>query len=272
MIPLYIVDAFTQEPFKGNPAAVCVLSSTISDQLMQAIAYELNCPETAFVMKQDDGFSLRWFAPLQEMDLCGHATLATAHILYQQQIINPDQMIRFYTRSGLLLVKSQGDTIIMDFPKEESIEYSIQQWIIDALGVKPVFTGKNRMDYLIEVESDKEVIMVSPDFITLKNLDSRGVIITAQSSKNEFDFVSRFFAPGIGVNEDPVTGSAHCCLGPYWQKKLHKNHFVAYQASQRGGMLKIEVKDNRVFIGGTAITVLKGEFNIQEVCYVQDNL
>ncbi|MEW6528149.1 MAG: PhzF family phenazine biosynthesis protein [Spirochaetota bacterium] len=262
MIKVFIVDAFTSEMFKGNPAAVCVLSTGIPDELMQSIAREMNCPETAFVLPQDNGFLLRWFAPLQEVDLCGHATLATSHVLYEQHIATAQQELKFYTRSGLLIVKKEGDIITMNFPQEIATEYSIPQWVIEALGVKPVYTGKNRMDYLIEVKTEEEVLEINPDFIALKKMDSRGVIITAKSSRMEYDFVSRFFAPGLGVNEDPVTGSAHCCLGPYWQQKLQKSTFTAYQASERGGVLKVEVGDDRVYIGGKAVTVLSGHINI----------
>ncbi len=262
MIPVYIVDAFTKQPFKGNPAAVCIMPSVLPDDRMQAIAYEMNCPETAFVVKQNDGFLLRWFAPLQEVDLCGHATLATAHILYEHQNISKHEKIKFYTKSGLLTIIYRDDTIIMDFPKEEAYGCTIQQWIIDALGARPVYTGKNRMDYLVEVASEREVIEMNPDFITLKKMDSRGVIVTAKSSSKDFDFVSRFFAPGLGVNEDPVTGSAHCCLGPYWQKKLQKNVFTAYQASHRSGIVNVEVDESRVYIGGKAVTILSGQINI----------
>jgi len=262
MIKVYIVDAFTSEMFKGNPAAVCVLSSALPDALMQAIARELNCSETAFVLPQQDGFLLRWFAPLQEVDLCGHATLAASHVLYEQRIATAQQELRFHTKSGLLSVKKQDEIITMDFPQEIATEYSIPLWVIEALGVKPVYTGKNRMDYLIEVETEKEVLELNPDFIALKKMDSRGAIITAKSSRKEFDFVSRFFCPGLGVNEDPVTGSAHCCLGPYWQQKLQKNTFNAYQASQRGGILRVEVGESRVYIGGKAVTVLSGLINI----------
>lgn len=261
MIDVFMVDAFTSEIFKGNPAAVCLLPSALSDTLMQAIAREMNCPETAFVMEHHDGFLLRWFAPLQEVDLCGHATLATAHVLYEQHIATERQELRFNTRSGLLSVK-KGDTIIMNFPPEKASECSIPNWIIDALGVKPVYTGKNRMDYLIELETEKEVLVINPDFRALKKMDSRGVIVTAKSSGKGFDFVSRFFAPGLGVDEDPVTGSSHCCLGPYWQNKLQKNKFTAYQASQRGGIVEVEVSDSRVYIGGKAVTVLSGQIHV----------
>ncbi len=262
MIPAYIVDAFTQEPFRGNPAAVCILSSPIPDALMQSIAREMNCPETAFVLPQDTGFILRWFAPLQEVDLCGHATLATSHVVYEQHIATAQQELKFHTRSGLLTVKKEGDIITMDFPQEIATEYSIPHWVIEALGVKPVYTGKNRMDYLIEVKTEKEILELNPDFIALKKMDSRGVIITARSSRMGYDFVSRFFAPGLGVDEDPVTGSAHCCLGPYWQQKLQKNTFTAYQASQRGGVLKVLMSESRVYIGGEAVTVLSGNLTV----------
>ncbi|MGB4270128.1 MAG: PhzF family phenazine biosynthesis protein [Spirochaetota bacterium] len=262
MIKVFIVDAFTSEMFKGNPAAVCVLSSALPDTLMQSIALEMNCPETAFVLPQDKEFILRWFAPLQEVDLCGHATLATSHVLYEQNIAIAQQELKFHTKSGLLTVNKKGDIITMDFPQEIATKHSIPQWIIETLGVKPVYTGKNRMDYLIEVMTEEEVVELNPDFIALKKMDSRGVIITAKSSKMGYDFVSRFFAPGLGVNEDPVTGSAHCCLGPYWQQKLKKDTFTAYQASQRGGFLKVEVSESRVYIGGKAVTVLSGHINI----------
>lgn len=256
---IYQVDAFTDKIFSGNPAAVCILSSQKSDEWMQNMAREMNLSETAFLKQQDDGFDLRWFTPKREVDLCGHATLASAHILWETRILPQDKKVRFYTKSGLLTASKNGDFIELDFPSEEDREAMAPQELIAGLKVRPLYVGKNRMDYIVEVESEKIVRELNPDFEMLKKLDARGIIVTSVSDMPDVDFVSRFFAPAYGIHEDPVTGSAHCCLGPYWKRHLNKNEFNAYQASERGGFLKVRVEKERVFISGKAVTVFSAE-------------
>lgn len=256
---LFQVDAFTDKPFKGNPAAVCILPEAFDEAWMQNVAMEMNLSETAFLHKRQDGFRLRWFTPSVEVDLCGHATLASAHVLWESRILKPDEQGRFHTRSGLLTAKRRDDWIELDFPAEPEDEAPIPSELVNAIGVSPKYTGRNRFDYLLEVESEKVVREIRPDFKLLASVPARGIIITSISDSDEYDFVSRFFAPAVGINEDPVTGSAHCCLGPFWKKRLNKNNFTAYQASSRGGVVRVNVKDNRVLLGGQAVTVFKGE-------------
>jgi PhzF family phenazine biosynthesis protein len=254
------VDAFTERPFSGNPAAVCVLPGAREEQWMQEVAREMNLSETAFLLKQEDGYDLRWFTPTVEVDLCGHATLASAHLLWEEGYLQPDRQARFHTRSGLLTAKRQGEWIELDFPATPDAPTTIPQEFIEALGVKPIYTGKNIFDYIIEVASEDIVRKLNPDLEKLKSLPARGVIVTSKSSTPPYDFVSRFFGPGTGVAEDPATGSSHCCLGPFWQKRLGKNEFLAYQASERGGVIKVRVAGSRVFLSGKAVTVLRGEW------------
>lgn len=253
---IYQVDAFTEIPFRGNSAAVCILESKPTDRWMQEVAGEMNLAETAFLLPMDDGYSLRWFTPNSEIDLCGHATLASAHILVEKGYLNEGRELHFYTKSGLLTAKYEEGWIQLNFPAtpEEEVEAPLD--LLEALNVAPKYVGKNIFDYIIEVETEEIVRNLTPDFTRLMNVPMRGVIVTARSK--EYDFVSRFFAPEIGVFEDPVTGSSHCCLGPYWKKKLGKDKFVAYQASQRGGVLKVQVAEERVLISGKAVTVLEG--------------
>lgn len=253
---IYQVDAFTDQPFKGNPAAVCILDAEPSERYMQDIAAEMNLAETAFLLPMNDGYSLRWFTPSSEVDLCGHATLASAHILMQRGYIRQGQEVKFYTKSGLLTAKEDEGFIQLNFPATPEKEAEAPDILAEALNIKPVYIGKNIFDYIIEVVSEDTVRNIMPDFAKLMKVHMRGVIVTAKSL--EYDFVSRFFAPEIGIFEDPVTGSAHCCLGPYWSKKLGKNEFIAYQASSRGGVLKVKVVDDRVLISGKAVTVMEG--------------
>ncbi len=255
------VDAFTDRPFAGNPAAVCILSEAPEESWMRDVAREMNLSETAFLVPREDGYNLRWFTPAVEVDLCGHATLASAHVLWEEGHLAADAQARFHTRSGWLLAERRGDWIEMDFPAkmEESAEPPAE--LASALGLKPVYVGRNQFDYLVEVESAAELRAARPDHGILRKLPVRGIIVTARSDTPEFDFISRFFAPGAGVNEDPVTGSAHTCLGPYWSKRLGKTEFVAYQASARGGMVRVRCAGERVFMSGQAVTVLRGELN-----------
>ncbi|HKM42600.1 MAG TPA: PhzF family phenazine biosynthesis protein [Limnochordia bacterium] len=254
---VFQVDSFTNELFKGNPAGVCMLVEDGSDWWMQNMAREMNLSETAFLKEVEDGYELRWFTPTTEVDLCGHATLAAAHTLWESGELAPDQEATFFTRSGVLRAVKMGDWIQLDFPLEEDEEVDPPQELVDGLGVPFLYVGKNRMDYLVEVESETVLRSLKPNMETLTKLANRGVMVTCQPESDEFDFVSRFFAPALGIDEDPVTGSAHCCLGPYWRRKLGKDEFTAYQASKRGGILQIKV-DDRVYIRGQARTVFSG--------------
>jgi PhzF family phenazine biosynthesis protein len=257
-LPLFIVDAFTDKPFSGNPAAVCILPSWKADDWMQAVAAEMNLSETAFLVKQAESFDLRWFTPRVEVDLCGHATLASAHVLWQEGIVKLDEEIRFATRSGILKADRRGDDIELDFPLTPDEPAEAPPALLEALGVQAKYVGKNRFDYLVEVESEAVLRGMKPDFRQLASVPARGIIVTSRSADARFDFVSRFFAPASGVDEDPVTGSAHCCLGSYWQRRFSKSEFIAYQASARGGIVKVRVAGNRAFLGGEAIIVAKG--------------
>lgn len=254
---IYQVDTFTEEPFGGNPAAVCILESKPTDKWMQDVAAEMNLAETAFLLPMNDGYNLRWFTPYFEIDLCGHATLASAHILKEKGYTSEGQEVNFYTKSGLLTAKSDDGWIRLNFPATPEKEVEAPVELINALNINPVYIGKNIFDYIIEVETEDIVRNLKPDFTKLMKIDMRGVIITSRST--DYDFVSRFFAPEIGIFEDPVTGSSHCCLGPYWKDRLGKNEFIAYQASSRGGVLRVQVDDDRVLISGKAVTVLEGE-------------
>lgn len=256
---IYQVDAFTDRIFSGNPAGVCILQERKDDLWMLDVASEMNLSETAFLMKQKDDFSLRWFTPKREVDLCGHATLASAHILWESGTLQPDTEAKFLTKSGLLTASKKRDFIELDFPLEEDAAVPAPRELLDGLKVGPVYIGRNRMDYIVEVESEGIVRNLCPDMELLKRINTRGIIVTARSDAAEYDFVSRFFAPAYGIPEDPVTGSAHCCLGPYWKRKSGKNEFRAFQASERGGALKVRVEKNRVFIGGQAVTVFCAE-------------
>lgn len=252
-------DAFTSKPFAGNPAAVCRLPEPRDDCWMQSVAREMNLSETAFLLREKDGYNLRWFTPAVEVDLCGHATLASAHVLWESGELKPDLQARFHTRSGLLTAERKGDWIEMDFPAQPEQAAVAPPELARALGAKPVYVGKNQSDYLLEVDSEETLRALRPDFARLETVPARGIIVTSRSASPEFDFVSRFFAPQSGVPEDPVTGSAHCCLGPYWARKLGRDEFVAYQASARGGVVRVRVEGKRVRLGGQAVTVLQGE-------------
>jgi PhzF family phenazine biosynthesis protein len=256
---IFQVDAFTDRPFGGNPAAVCILSDEQSGEWMQNMAREMNLSETAFLCRKTGGFNLRWFTPTIEVDLCGHATLASAHVLWESGYLKQNEQAYFFTRSGLLTAENKGDWIEMDFPSEPEERTSPPDDLISALQVEPKYVGKNRFDYLIEVESEKVVRNARPDFRLLAILPIRGVMVTSLSDSQDYDFVSRFFAPASGIDEDPVTGSAHCCLGPYWKKRLDKDQFIAYQASSRGGVIRVRLAGDCVYLGGQAVTVMRGE-------------
>jgi PhzF family phenazine biosynthesis protein len=257
--PLFQVDAFTDKPFSGNPAAICLLPGPHDGTWMQQVAKEMNLSETAFLYRHRDGYQLRWFTPTLEVDLCGHATLASAHILWETGRLKTDEIARFHTRSGLLIAKQDGQWIELDFPVEPEDPATPPPDLVKALGISPKYVGKNRFDYLLEVDSEKTVRELNPDFTLLETVPTRGVIVTSPAASQEYDFVSRFFAPGSGINEDPVTGSAHCCLGTYWSRRLRKTELTAYQASPRGGIVRIRSGGDRVYLGGRAVTVLCGE-------------
>jgi len=256
---IYQVDAFTNRAFAGNPAAVCILAAPAPEAWMRDVAREMNLSETAFLVPKDDGFNLRWFTPTVEVELCGHATVASAHILWETGTLQPDEQARFCTLSGLLTADRKGDWIELDFPAKMEEPATYWYGLATALGVKPRYVGKSQFDYLVEVDSEQTVRSLNPDFSLLKQTKARGVIVTARAEGGEFDFVSRFFAPSAGVDEDPVTGSSHCVLGPYWAEHLGKTEFLAYQASQRGGVVKVGLVDDRVKLGGQAVTVIRGE-------------
>jgi PhzF family phenazine biosynthesis protein len=261
--PLFHVDAFTDRPFAGNPAAVCLLPAWREDRWLQAVAREMNLSETAFLVKQSGHFDLRWFTPAVEVDLCGHATLASAHFLWQQGRAPGDE-IRFSTRSGILKALRHGNDIELDFPLKPEEAAPAPPGLLEALGVSARYVGKNQFDYLVEVESEAALRGIAPDFKRLAKVPVRGTIVTSRSSDPRFDFVSRFFAPASGVDEDPVTGSAHCCLADFWWKRLGKAEFVAFQASARGGVVKVRVTGERAFLGGKAVTVARGELLVGE--------
>ncbi|MHB1133085.1 MAG: PhzF family phenazine biosynthesis protein [Chloroflexota bacterium] len=257
--PIYQVDAFTATPFAGNPAAVCLLSEPKTDDWLQNVACEMNLAETAFLWRRADGFDLRWFTPVLEVDLCGHATLASAHTLWEQGALPSDEAARFRTRSGLLTCLRVGEWIEMDFPVKPAAPTAAPAGLLEGLGVAARWVGRSQFDYLVEVDSAAIVRACAPDFALLKTVPARGVIVTSAEGAGEFDFVSRFFDPLTGLNEDPVTGSAHCTLAPYWAERLGKSEMRAYQASARGGVVRVRNAGERVFVAGQAVTVLRGE-------------
>jgi predicted PhzF superfamily epimerase YddE/YHI9 len=226
---------------------------------MQQVAREMNLSETAFLNPDVGGFHLRWFTPAVEVDLCGHATLASAHILWETGTLPPDQETNFHTASGPLAARKEGEWIWMDFPALPPQDMTPPGGLSEALGIKPAHVGQNRLDLLVVVDSASDLRALHPDFARLRSVDTRGVIVTAPSDLPEYDFISRAFFPNYGIDEDPVTGSAHCCLGPYWSKRLGKKDLVGYQASARGGVVKVEVMGDRVLLGGQAVTVMKIE-------------
>ncbi len=263
MIKTFTVDAFTDKMFSGNPAAVCLLENDLDDKVMQSIAAEMNLSETAFVKKLSGVFSLRWFTPTSEVELCGHATLASAHILWQEGILKPDEEAVFQTvYKGKLTAKKKGDKIELNFPVNVPVASNENKELEKALDVKPLWLGITDHHYLVELNSEEDLKNVSPDFELLEKLEKYGTILTCRSENNDIDFISRFFAPAKGVKEDPVTGSAHCVLTPYWSSKLNKKTLKAFQASERGGNLTVTLEGERVLIAGNAVTVLIGNLMI----------
>lgn len=253
------VDAFTDRRYRGNSAAVCWLEEEVTDEWMQLVAAEMNLAETAFIRRQADGYSLRWFTPLVEVPLCGHATLAAAHALWTEHLHPLDQPLHFHTRSGVLTCQWQAGLITMDFPATPAEAVEPPAGLLESLGVDPVFVGKSQFDHLVVVEQPQQIHSLSPDFGRLKTVATRGVMVTSRSDDAQYDFLSRFFAPAVGIDEDPVTGSAHCCLGPYWANELGMSTLTGFQASKRGGTVAVTVGRERVMLGGHAVTVLRGE-------------
>jgi len=299
--PIYQVDSFTNQPFGGNPAAVCLLPEPRDERWMQNVAREMNLSETAFLVPRGSDYDLRWFTPSVEVDLCGHATLASAHILWETKTLAANQPARFHTKSGVLTCIRDGERIAMDFPAKVAIEATPPPELLRALGTRASFAGNNKMDWLVEVDSEVTVRALKPDLVLLKTIPVRGVIVTARAASESaraatsaaratsgaskesnhatrsssdaarsaselsrtnanYDFISRFFAPRAGVDEDPVTGSAHCCLAPYWGTKLERKELVGWQASARGGEVRMKWNGERVVLSGQAVTVLRGEF------------
>jgi PhzF family phenazine biosynthesis protein len=259
-MPLYIVDAFADRPFTGNNAAVCFLTEPAPTEWMQQVAAEMKLAETCFIRPERDGFELRWFTPVLEVDLCGHATLAAAHVMWESDRLAADELARFHTRSGLLTVERGADGITMDFPAWDPEPFPEGRDVAVLLGARPVSTWRHGMQGLVEVEDEQMVRSLSPDFARLMKYPLRGVIVTARSDDPAYDFVSRYFAPRVGVPEDPVTGSAHCCLAPFWGERLKKKDMVGYQASARGGVVRVGLRGDRVCLTGRAVTVVRGEW------------
>ena len=258
-IPILHVDAFTAQPFAGNPAAVCILPAAKEASWMQCVAREMNVADTAFLRRRADGFDLRWFTPAVEVDLCGHATLASAHVLWETGQLAVTEVARFHTRSGLLTATRRGEWIELDFPLTPVAAIDPPPGLGEALGVTPLYLGRSPFDVLVQVESESMVRDLQPDFRLLATVDARGVIVTSRAVASDHDFVSRFFAPQSGIDEDPVTGSAHCALAAFWRRELGKDSFVARQISARGGELRVKIVGDRVRLGGQAVTVLRGE-------------
>ncbi len=264
-VSLYLVDAFASRPFEGNPAAVCLLEGPADEHWMQQVASEMNLSETAFLFPMQDGYSLRWFTPAYEVDLCGHATLASAHVLWASGQLTETEEARFMTRSGVLTARKTDPWIEMDFPSEVPEPVAMPGRLAEAFpGLEPVAVTQNRMDYLIAVADEEAVRNTSPNMALLAEIEARGVIITAPAGPTTpaADFVSRFFAPGAGVPEDPVTGSAHCALAPYWSARMGRDVLMGYQASQRGGWVRTTWSGDRVLLGGQAVTQLTGQLRV----------
>jgi PhzF family phenazine biosynthesis protein len=261
VLPLLTVDAFTAEPFAGNPAAVCFLDSVRDDAWMQSVASEMNLSETAFLLPLSDGtWSLRWFTPSVEVDLCGHATLASAHALWETDRLPPHSRARFATRSGELLAVRAGGLIELDFPATLVEPAEAPAGLLEGLGIGDALgVYRNQFDFLVEVADAAAVTALDPAHGDLRALPARGVIVTAPDDRDDADFVSRFFAPGSGVDEDPVTGSAHCALGPFWGERFGRTELTGYQASRRGGYVYVRLEGDRVILAGHAVTVVRGE-------------
>ncbi len=258
-IPIRTVDAFSEVPFKGNPAAVCLLDEAREAEWMQGVAREMNLSETAFLVPGEGGFDLRWFTPAAEVDLCGHATLASAHVLWEEGRLAEDEPAVFFTRSGRLGAARRGEWIELDFPAVPPRPAPAPGWLEEVLRCRPLCFAESSLYPLAEVGSEDDLRRLDPDLVRLAGLVDTGLIVTCGAASAEHDFVSRFYAPALGIDEDPVTGSAHCVLGPFWAERLGRDALTAYQASPRGGVVRVRVAGERVFLGGRAVTVLRGE-------------
>ncbi|MHC5024407.1 MAG: PhzF family phenazine biosynthesis protein [Planctomycetota bacterium] len=256
---LYQVDAFTEVPFAGNPAAICLLDEPADVTWMQHLAQEMNLAETAYLLPEDDAWRLRWFTPVREVELCGHATLAAAHTLWEENILDRAEDARFNTRSGRLVAMYGADGIEMDFPSDRPVVKDPPAGLLEALGAEALRVARGRHYWLVELASETAVRQLEPDLVAVRDLNAE-VIVTSRGDGGTFHFVSRFFAPSFGVDEDPVTGSAHCCLGPWWSRQLKRNELVGYQASSRGGIVRVRVEEERTFLTGRAITIFRGQF------------
>ena len=253
------VDAFADRAFRGNPAAVCILPAARDERWMQDVAREMNLAETAFLHPEDGDYRLRWFTPAVEVALCGHATLASAHVLWEEGHLPGGRQARFHTQSGLLTANRAGDWIELDFPATPPAPAAPPAGLAAALRAGTRWVGRSKFDYLVELDSEDAVRGLKPDLSALERVDARGIIVTARATTPGFDFVSRFFAPRSGVPEDPVTGSAHCALTPFWSERLDRTEMTAYQASPRGGVIRVRLAGDRVTLAGQAVTVLRGE-------------
>ena len=261
-IPFFRVNAFSKQIMKGNPAAICILDKTMPEEEMQKIATEMNVSETAFLQPLEEGFSLRWFTPTVEVGLCGHATLASAYVLYEQGFVDAAKETHFFSKAGLLKARREEDWIVLDFPALGYGEEICSDEILEVLGITDGKIFHEDWNWIVEVGDPAIIRSLQPNFDLLKKVCLGGISVTSYSDMESIDFISRVFAPSEGIDEDPVTGSAHCCLGPYWTEKLNKNRLTAYQASARGGVIKIHVLGERVALYGQAVLVIKGEICI----------
>ena len=261
-VALFHVDAFASAPFTGNPAAVCLLDAPVDEQWMQHVAAEMNLSETAFVRPRGDGFELRWFTPSTEVELCGHATLASAHVLWESGMLDPGAAAEFHTRfrGRLRAERAAGATIELDLPSDPPDPAPLPDGMVAALAVEPRNTARARAGYFVEVASEDAVRALRPDFSRLAQLES--VVVTSTAADQSHDFVSRYFLPRYGIDEDPVTGAAHCALAPYWAERLGRDTLVGYQASPRGGSIAVRLAGDRVILGGRAVTVARGELAV----------
>ena len=257
-VSLYLVDAFTSIPFKGNPAAVCLLHGPADEEWMQNVAAEMNHSETAFVYPEQNGYGIRWFTPATEVDLCGHATLASVHVLREVGIIKDAEDVVFHAKKAVITAKCSDGRIEMDFPTLPVETVPTPDGLVETLGVELIACSANKWLLLVELADEDTVRTFTPDFAKIAAINVQSLIITAKADSDAYDFVSRFFAPGMGINEDPVTGSAHCSLGAYWQQKLGKAEMIGYQASSRGGIIGVRVEGDRTFLSGMAVTVMTG--------------
>lgn len=257
-IDLWLIDAFTDTPFSGNPAGVCLLTQPRPDIWMQGVAREMNQAETAFLTKRKEGYDLRWFTPTTEVELCGHATLASAHFLWARRKVAAKSKIKFHTRSGVLTAAKQQEWIVLDFPATPPEPCEPPPYLLDAFKAQGSPAFKTKFDYMVVTEQPAKLRALKPDYRLLNAIETRGIIVTAPSDEPGVDFISRFFAPTAGVDEDPVTGSAHCALAPYWAARLGRNELIGRQVSARGGIVRVQNAGARVMLGGKAVTVVKG--------------